>query len=150
MIFKKFYLIVLFIFFILPQVYMALQVSDEEKKFTEVYENYIKLKNNFDDKKFWNDTEIYKGKEKIKYDEFDEIKKIIIKQIICKTCKNSLDKTIEEIEKENKNFKELLVKLKDASVYLEKMGKKLKIDLYELKPDWFTDLDKEVFLEIKK
>lgn len=150
MIFKKFYLIVLFIFFILPQVYMALQVSDEEKKFTEVYENYIKLKNNFDDKKFWNDTEIYKGKEKIKYDEFDEIKKIIIKQIICKTCKNSLDKTIEEIEKENKNFKELLVKLKDASVFLEKMGKKLKIDLYELKPDWFTDLDKEVFLEIKK
>lgn len=150
MIFKKFYLIVLFIFFILPQVYMALQISDEEKKFTEVYENYIKLKNNFDDKKFWNDTEIYKGKEKIKYDEFDEIKKIIIKQIICKTCKNSLDKTIEEIEKENKNFKELLVKLKDASVYLEKMGKKLKIDLYELKPDWFTDLDKEVFLEIKK
>jgi hypothetical protein len=129
---------------------MALQISDEEKKFTEVYENYIKLKNNFDDKKFWNDTEIYKGKEKIKYDEFDEIKKIIIKQIICKTCKNSLDKTIEEIEKENKNFKELLVKLKDASVYLEKMGKKLKIDLYELKPDWFTDLDKEVFLEIKK
>lgn len=150
MIFKKFYLIVLFIFFILPQVYMALQLSDEEKKFTEVYENYIKLKNNFDDKKFWNDTEIYKGKEKIKYDEFDEIKKIIIKQIICKTCKNSLDKTIEEIEKENKNFKELLIKLKDASVYLEKMGKKLKIDLYELKPDWFTDLDKEVFLEIKK
>lgn len=150
MIFKKFYLIVLFIFFILPQVYMALQLSDEEKKFTEVYENYIKLKNNFDDKKFWSDTEIYKGKEKIKYDEFDEIKKIIIKQVICKTCKNSLDKTIEEIEKENKNFKELLVKLKDASVYLEKMGKKLKIDLYELKPDWFTDLDKEVFLEIKK
>lgn len=150
MIFKKFYLIVLFIFFILPQVYMALQLSDEEKKFTEVYENYIKLKNNFDDKKFWNDTEIYKGKEKIKYDEFDEIKKIIIKQVICKTCKNSLDKTIEEIEKENKNFKELLVKLKDASVYLERMGKKLKIDLYELKPDWFTDLDKEVFLEIKK
>ena len=44
----------------------------------------------------------------------------------------------------------MLVKLKDASVYLEKMGKKLKIDLYELKPDWFTDLDKEVFLEIKK
>lgn len=129
---------------------MALQLSDEEKKFTEVYENYIKLKNNFDDNKFWNDAEIYKGKEKIKYDEFDEVKKIIIKQIICKTCKNSLDKTIEEIEKENKNFKELLRKLKDASIYLEKMGKKLKIDLYELKPDWFTDLDKEVFLEIKK
>lgn len=129
---------------------MAIQISDEEKKYTEIYESYLKLKNNFKDEKFWANAEIYKNKEKIKYNEFDEVKKILIKQIICRTCKNYLDKVIDEIEKENKSYKNLNEKFKNASGDLENLEKRLKVDLYELKPDWFTDLDKELFLETKK
>ena len=129
---------------------MAIQISDEEKKYTEIYEGYLKLKNNFKDEKFWANAEIYKNKEKIKYNEFDEVKKILIKQIICRTCKNSLDKVIDEIEKENKSYKNLNEKFKNASGDLENLEKRLKVDLYELKPEWFTDLDKELFLETKK
>lgn len=149
MIYKRIFLFSLFVFFILPQVYMAIQISDEEKKYTEIYESYVKLKSNFKDEKFWSNTEIYKKKEKIKYDEFDEVKKLLIKQIVCRTCKNSLDKAVDEIEKENKNYKTLNEKLKNASSDLENLEKKLRIDLYELKPDWFTELDKELFLEAK-
>ena len=147
--YKNLFFFTLFIFFILPQVYMALQLSEEEKKYTEIYESYLKLKNNFKDEKFWSNAEIYKKKEKIKYDEFDEIKKILVKQIVCRSCKNLLENTIDEIEKENKNFKEAVYKFKKACSDLDNMEKKLRIDLYELKPDWFTDLDKKIFLEIK-
>ena len=150
MIYKRIFFFSLFMFFILPQFYMAIQISDEEKKYTEIYESYLKLKNNFKDEKFWANAEIYKNKEKIKYNEFDEVKKILIKQIICRTCKNSLDKVIDEIEKENKSYKNLNEKFKNASGDLENLEKRLKVDLYELKPDWFTDLDKELFLETKK
>lgn len=150
MIKKTYSIIALAILFLVPQVYMAIQVSDEEKKYTEIYESFIKLKNNFNDDKFWNNAEIYKNKQKMKYDEFDEVKKILVKQIICRTCKISLDKIFEEIEKDKKNYKELSSKIKNALKELDDMEKKLKINLYEIKPDWFTDLDKEIFLEIKK
>lgn len=150
MITKTYSIIAMLVLFVMPHFYMALQFSEEEKKYTEIYESFLKLKTNFNDDKFWSTAEIYKGKQKIKYDEFDEVKKILIKQIICKTCKNSLEKITEEIEKENKNYKELSSKLKAACKELDVMEKKLRVDLYEIKPDWFTDLDKEVFLEIKK
>ena len=148
--FKKLILLSLFVIFFLPQVYMAFQITDDEKKITEAYETFSKLKNNFKSEKFWSGAEAFKGKEKIKYDEFDEIKKNLIKQIILRTCKNSITKEIEDIEKNKKDFKELLIKLKEANSDLEKMERELRLELYEIKPDWFTNLDKEIFLELKK
>jgi len=148
--FKKFVLLSLFLVFFLPQVYMAVQITEDEKKITEAYESFSKLKNNFKNERFWSGAEAFKGKEKIKYDEFDEIKKNLVKQIILRTCKNSITKEIEEIEKNKKDFKELLTKLKAANSDLEKMERELRLELYEIKPNWFTDLDKEIFLELKK
>jgi len=67
---------------------------------------------------------------------------------------NKMDKSeikeIEEIEKTIDSFKELLTKLKAANSDLEKMERELRLELYEIKPNWFTDLDKEIFLELKK
>lgn len=149
MIFLRTFLL-LFMIFLLPNIIFSSFQDDnpKEEKEDDFYSYYLKIKNNFKDESFWNNSELIKNKKKVSYDEFDEVKKNLIKQIICRSCKNSLNTKLEKMKKdENKNIAD---KYKNAIKDLDEIDKKLKIDLYEIKPDWFTDLDKEIFLEIKK
>ena len=150
---KNTYLAMLLITFLFPHLLIKVQETEPPTKKDDIYNNYLKIKNNLTDEKFWDSAELIKEKQKIKYNEFDDIKKNLIKQIIVRSCRNALSNKVSELEKEkekNKEKEDLILKYKNAVKDLDGIDKKLKIDLYEIKPDWFTDLDKEIFLEIKK
>lgn len=150
---KNTYLAILFITFLFPHLLIKVQEPEQSVKKDDIYNNYLKIKNNLTDEKFWSTVELIKEKQKIEYNEFDDVKKNLIKQIIVRSCRNALLNKITEFEKEkekNKEKEDLISKYKSAVKDLDNIDKKLRIDLYEIKPEWFTDLDKEIFLEIKK
>jgi hypothetical protein len=140
---KKIFFATLVTMFLMPHLFAIFQENEPDSKKDDIYNTYLKIKNNFKDEKFWNSSEISKDKQKIKYDEFDNIKKNLIKQIIIKACKNSICSKASEEEKKTIRYKDTLNDLDD-------IDRKLKADLYKIKPEWFTELDKEIFLEIKK
>jgi len=140
---KKIFFATLVTIFLMPHLFAIFQENENDLRKDDIYNTYLKIKNNFKDEKFWNSSEISKDKQKIKYDEFDDIKKNLVKQIIIKACKNSIYSKASEEEKKSIRYKDTLNDLDD-------IDKKLKADLYKIKPEWFTELDKEIFLEIKK
>lgn len=140
---RKIFFATLIIIILMPHLFAKFQVNESDSKKDDIYNAYLKIKNNFKDEKFWNSSEISKDKQKIKYDEFDDIKKNLIKQIIIKACRNSICNKATEEEKKSIRYEDTLKDLDD-------IDRKLKIDLYKIKPEWFTELDKEIFLEIKK
>jgi len=140
---RKIFFTTLIIILLMPHLFAKFQVNESDSKKDDIYNAYLKIKNNFKDEKFWNSSEISKDKQKIKYDEFDDIKKNLIKQIIIKACRNSICNKATEEEKKSIRYEDTLKDLDD-------IDRKLKTDLYKIKPEWFTELDKEIFLEIKK
>jgi len=147
---KKVFFTALMLMFLIPDLFARFQENENDLKKDDIYITYLKIKNNFNDEKFWNSSEISKNKKIIKYDEFDDIKKNIIKQIIVKSCRTTLSNRITELTKENKDEdKKLIYNYKNAIKDLDEIDKKLKAYLYAIKPEWFTELDKEIFLEIK-
>jgi hypothetical protein len=140
---RKIFFATLIIILLMPHLFAKFQVNESDSKKDDIYNAYLKIKNNFKDEKFWNSSEISKDKQKIKYDEFDDIKKNLIKQIIIKACRNSICNKATEEEKKSIRYEDTLKDLDD-------IDRKLKTDLYKIKPEWFTELDKEIFLEIKK
>lgn len=147
---RKVYFTVLIIIFLIPHLFARFQENETDFKKDDTYSTYLKIKNNFNDEKFWNSSEASKNNKIIKYDEFDDIKKNIIKQIIVKSCKTALSNKITDLNKENKDEdQKLIYNYKNAIKDLDNIDRKLKIYLYAIKPEWFTELDKEIFLGIK-
>jgi hypothetical protein len=147
---RKVFFTVLIIILLIPHLFGRFQENETGLKKDDIYSTYLKIKNNFNDEKFWNSSEVSKNKKIIKYDEFDDIKKNIIKQIIVKSCRTTLSNRITELTKENKEEdQKLIYNYKNAIKDLDNIDKKLKIYLYAVKPEWFTELDKEIFLGIK-
>jgi hypothetical protein len=140
---RKIFFATLVIILLMPHLFARFQENESDSKKDDIYNTYLKIKNNFKDEKFWNSSEISKDKQKIKYDEFDDIKKNLVKQIIIKACKNSICNKATEEEKKT-------IRYEDALKDLDNIDSKLKADLYKIKPEWFTEIDKEIFLEIKK
>jgi hypothetical protein len=140
---RKILFATLVIILLMPHLFARFQENESDSKKDDIYNTYLKIKNNFKDEKFWNSSEISKDKQKIKYDEFDDIKKNLVKQIIIKACKNSICNKATEEEKKT-------IRYEDALKDLDNIDRKLKADLYKIKPEWFTEIDKEIFLEIKK
>lgn len=147
---RKVYFAAFIIIFLIPHLFARLQEDETNFKKDDIYSTYLKIKNNFNDEKFWNSSEVSKNKKIIKYDEFDDIKKNIIKQIIIKSCRTALSNKITDLNKENKDEdQKLIYNYKNAIKDLDNIDRKLKTYLYAIKPEWFTELDKEIFLGIK-